>query len=302
MEAEVTKKVFDPVAALQLAKQVHIIVLDALMTATAWSCEEAVFHGGTSLHLSWRSPRYSEDLDFLISRDVEGLDGIMGRIQKIAQERVAAIDPAYAVEIRTKTRDEARMPSYHVVLTHPDYMGKILVKVEFWRVDRDYLSGYPSTFRTPLSPGDIVSTAINPVPVATLEAAFADKLTAFATRPYLKWRDVYDLWWIGTQTEARIDFDAVTRQMLHNLSAYDTVGGRDPAEVLREFSARDPEELAAAADPDLRRWLPENLWKSLQPNGIREIVAFAQATLGAVADRIEALKDNEEAEAGPRVP
>ncbi|RWL23442.1 MAG: hypothetical protein EOR63_32145 [Mesorhizobium sp.] len=293
-----TRKVFDPIAALQMAKQVHVIVLDALMTATAWSCEDAVFHGGTSLHLSWRSPRYSEDLDFLIARDIEGLDEIMGRIHKIAQERIAAFDPRYAIEIRTKTRDATRMPSYQVVLTHPEYMGKILVKVEFWRVDREYLSGYPSTFRTPLSPGDIVSTAINPVPVATLETAFSDKLTAFATRPYLKWRDVYDLWWIGTQTEAKLDFDAVTRQMLHNLSAYDTVGGKDPADVLREFSERDPAALAAAADPDLKRWLPENLWKSLYPNGIREIVAFTQRTLATVADRIDRLKD----ETGPRFP
>lgn len=285
----VSRKAFDPAAALQMAKQVHIIVLDALMTATAWSCEDAAFHGDTSLHLSWRSPRYSEDLDFLIARDIENLNEIMGRIQKIAQERIAAIDPMFSIEFKKKTKDEAKMPAYHVVLAHPDYMGKILVKLEFWRVDREYLAGYPTTFRTPLSPGDIVSTAVNPVPVATLETAFSDKLTAFATRPYLKWRDVYDLWWIGTQTDAKLDFESVTRQMLHNLSAYSTVGGRDPADVLREFSERDPEQLAAAADPDLKRWLPENLWKSLNPNGIREIVSFTQSTLATVADHIDRL-------------
>jgi len=288
-----TRKAFDPAEALKLAKQVHVIVLDSLMMATSWSCEDAAFHGGTSLHLSWRSPRYSEDLDFLIARDIGGLNEIMERIQKIAQERVSAIDPQYGIEIRTKTRDDSRMPAYHVVLTHPEYMGKILVKLEFWRVDREYLAGYPTTFRTPLSPGDLVSTAINPVPVATLEAAFSDKLTAFATRPYLKWRDVYDLWWIGTQTDATVDLEGAARLMLHNLSAYQTVDGKDPAEVLREFAARDPQELAAAADPDLRRWVPENLWRSLHPNGIREIVAFTQKTLAAVAGHIDSLRDEE---------
>jgi len=81
----------------------------------------------------------------------------------------------------------------------------------------------------------MVSRISNPVPAATLETAYCDKLTALATRPYLKWRDLYDLWWIGTQTEARLDLSWVTRQFLHNVSAYRTIDGLSPAQALRKF-------------------------------------------------------------------
>jgi len=37
--------------------------LDALMADPQIQYEQIAFHGGTSLHFSWRSPRLSEDLD-----------------------------------------------------------------------------------------------------------------------------------------------------------------------------------------------------------------------------------------------
>ena len=87
--------------------------------------------------------------------------------------------------------------------------------------------------------------------------------TALATRPYLKWRDIYDLWWIGTQTDARLDLSSVTRQFLHNVSAYRTIDDLSPAQALRKFLDNDPTEVLKKADPDLRRWLPTALWDKM---------------------------------------
>lgn len=47
--------------------------------------EQIAFHGGTSLHFSWRSPRLSEDLDFLIARSAADL----GSIIELAGKKVA---------------------------------------------------------------------------------------------------------------------------------------------------------------------------------------------------------------------
>jgi hypothetical protein len=80
---------------------------------------------------------------------------------------------------------------------------------EFRRVTAEYLEKYPVALRSPIPPGEMVSRISNPVPAATLETAYCDKLTAFATRPYLKWRDIYDLWWIGTQTDAKLELLSV---------------------------------------------------------------------------------------------
>jgi hypothetical protein len=51
--------------------------LDALMADPQIQYEQIAFHGGTSLHFSWRSPRLSEDLDFLIARSAADLGTIV---------------------------------------------------------------------------------------------------------------------------------------------------------------------------------------------------------------------------------
>jgi len=80
------------------------------------------------------------------------------------------------------------MISYDLRVAHQTYLGRALIKVEFWRVSPEYLAQYPVELRSPIQPGEMVSRISNPVPAATLETAYCDKLTALATRPYLKWR------------------------------------------------------------------------------------------------------------------
>jgi hypothetical protein len=120
-----------------------------------------------------------------------------------------------------------------------------------------------------------------------LETAYCDKLTAFATRPYLKWRDIYDLWWIGTQTDAKLDISIVARQFLHNVSAYQTVGDLPPAPALLKFLENDPAELVRKADPDLKRWVPAALWEKMHPRVTTEMVRYARHALQTVAAAIE---------------
>ncbi len=133
----------------------------------------------------------------------------------------------------------------------------------------------------------LCSRISNPVPAATLETAYSDKLTALATRPYLKWRDIYDLWWIGTQTDVRLDLPSVTRRFLHNVSAYRTLDGLPPAQALRKFLEKDPTEVLNRADPDLRRWLPQALWEKMHPQVTAEMVEYVRGSLETVADVIE---------------
>lgn len=262
--------------------------LDALMADPVLACDQIAFHGGTSLHFSWRSPRRSEDLDFLTALTAEDLRGTVERAHRKAVEAFLADDPRFILELRDKTRRGDRMIAYHLVVSHPDYLGKTLVKVEFWRVDPGYLAGYPVEFRAPVSPGDIVSRISNPVPAATLETAYCDKLTAFATRSYLKWRDIYDLWWIGTQTDSRLELSTVVRQFLHNVQAYDTIDKLPPAQALRRFlTIHDPEAVIRKADPDLKRWLPDGLWARLHPEVTTEMVRYVWYALERVADAIE---------------
>jgi predicted nucleotidyltransferase component of viral defense system len=279
----VKKTPLDAKTMTKWAQMVHTIYLDALMSESGLTCEQIVFHGGTSLHLSWRSPRFSEDLDFLLSKSICNLDAITEKIKSAICERFLAIDPGFAVEIRDKTRNPDRMPAYQIVVSNSAYIGNVMVKAEFWRVDQSYLEKYPAEFKTPASISDFVSHVANPVPVAMLETAYCDKLTAFATRPRLKWRDIYDLWWIGTQTNAAIDIEKVVPQFLHNVSAYATLQDLPPDEALRLFLNQPNEDVIKKADPDLKKWLPDNLWERLNPAGVRQMVDYVYESIDTVS-------------------
>ena len=251
------------------ARNAQLLILDSLMVETPWKVGEVAFHGGTSLHLSWRSPRFSEDLDSLFSRQVPDIGAAMGRVARRGSEALMAIDPGLRFEVRDKTKDAQRLLVFHCVVTHPEVDGRAMVKAEFWRVDREYLDQHP-------------------VPAATLSTAFCDKLTAFATRPRLKWRDVFDLWWIGTQTNEPLDFATVVRQYQHNVSAYQTVESRSVAAALRVFLARDRDEVIALAPKDLRPFLSESAWQRYWPQGIAEMVDYTRSVLARIADAIDA--------------
>jgi len=229
----------------------------------------------------------SEDLDFLMAKNAANIHSVVKQACTRTQEAFRADEPDFNVEIQDKTKNEDRMVSYHLKVSHPGYLGKALIKVEFWKVDMEYLAKYPVELRTPIQPGDMVSRISNPVPAATLETAYCDKLTAFATRPFLKWRDIYDLWWIGTQTDTRLEPASVVRQFLHNVSAYETIEHLPPAQALRKFLDSDPAEIVKKADPDLKRWLPTALWEKLHPRVTTEMVEYVRHALRSVADAIE---------------
>ena len=68
----------------------HVSYLHALMNQSTWRVGQIAFHGGTSLHLSWHSPRHSEDLDFLLSSQVDDLDQVTRRCRDRFDARIAS--------------------------------------------------------------------------------------------------------------------------------------------------------------------------------------------------------------------
>lgn len=284
-----TRRQLDPETSGVWARTVHILALDAIAASDRLVVGQLAFHGGTSLRLSWHSPRFSEDLDFLLDRQVEDIGSIMQHAATRVAERFGTIDRRFTVSLSNKSKDESRMGSFMLTVGHPDYYGVAKVKVEFWRVPRDYLEKYPTELRVPRSDDDVMARASALIMAADLEAAFCDKLTAFATRSHLKWRDLFDLWWIGTQTDTPLDTHAIVKQLKHNASAYNTLDGLPLSGALRKFLARDREAVAALADPDIKRWLPPEMWKQMQGDGVKQIVDYVYSILGMVS---LALEDN----------
>jgi len=281
------RRPIDPETARHMSDLGHICFIEAMTQAMPLQAEQVAFHGGTSLHLSWKSPRFSEDLDFLLNRNLKPKMGkLIRKVEDRMRQILKAQDPDLDVSIQDKTREDSNLLNYRVTVSSAAVLGVVKVKAEFWQVESEYLKSYDTRFAYPLKNGDIVSSVSQPVPAATLEAAYADKLTAFATRRHLKWRDVFDLWWIDQQIDT--DPEQMADRFLHHVQAFDTYDGLPPAAALRKFLERDPEDILSEADPDLKKWLPKNLWDNLNGKGIEQIVTHVRSAILDVAEVIEA--------------
>jgi len=90
-------------------------------------------------------------------------------------------------------------------------------------VEPTYFEQYQTSLRTPSVPSSLGGARIRVdamLPAATLEAAYFDKLTAFATPTQLEWRDLFDVWWIVTQQNTSPAIDgAAAKRLLENMSA-----------------------------------------------------------------------------------
>lgn len=287
-----TNRHITPEERAQWASMAHVALLQCIGEAAPWSPGDYAFHGGTSLHLSWNSPRFSEDLDFLLSTHAaKRLKQTMAAIgERLRQTLLVADPPLFAV---IKDRSAERMGNFRVTLTRPGVLGSVMVKAEFWLVPPDYLEKYQTASRTPGVPANLGSARVRVdtvLPVATIESAYYDKLTAFATRPRLKWRDLFDLWWIDRQLSPETaEHPSVARLHAH-LSAYNTADGLSPADAFRRFAGLldDKEAVAEDAKRDLKPFVSASLWSVLWPAEINNMVELARSRAIKVADILDA--------------
>lgn len=270
---------------------------EALPLVTSWSCRDVAFHGGTSLNMSWGSPRYSEDLDFLLAQtNTTKLEAVMSKALKRMQAAMLLSHPDVTLEMKNKTREGGRLQHFQITASSSAYQEKCMVKVEFWPVDQDYLNHYESQFVFPVRQGEVVTRSSAPLPAGTLRSAYADKLTAFATRPFLKGRDIFDLWWIDQQQSSSLD--DIAGRFTHNVRAYETTNHLAPHEALEHFlSSYSEQQIMEKADPDLKRWLPDAIWTALWPDGVRQMVTTVRERIETVAQIVRDIEQANQTEA-----
>jgi hypothetical protein len=164
--------------------------------------------------------------------------------------------------------------------------------MEFWCVAPEYLRQYRFLLRQPgipLNLGGYQLRIQTPMAVASIEAAFFDKLTAFATRPHLKWRDLFDFWWLHTRPDFVVPTgDRLVEGFRHTVSAYNTLDPNSAANSLRIFATRQTrQEMIACAPRDLERFVPPALWRQCWPDRIGDMVELSIASAMRVADELD---------------
>jgi predicted nucleotidyltransferase component of viral defense system len=289
------KVVFTQEQQLDLTKRLQLLLLDGLAAGGRWGIDPARFQGGTCLSLSYGSSRFSEDLDFVLGT-VKGLNRMLATAQARMRNTLRASLPGAEVKFTARDEDieayEAKNPrTFTMTVSHPDWYRVIKVKAEFWVADpeavRQYESGViPAKLLTQAVEGVPLRMTLPPVmlPTATLNEILVDKLHALACRPYLKHRDIFDLWWLAeqgikdwaTELQARYPYHA---RMYSDSPELELLG-----EVLRN---KNVEVQALVGRPafaeDLQKWLGRDSALSSQSS------ADAMAVL--VAAQLEILND-----------
>lgn len=231
-----------------LRQMLHVAVIDALLASRRWEPGQIIFHGGTSLHLAHNSPRFSEDLDFMVGMPLRSVDIANAVRAKMGRPSWIPDDTAISIE---RARDGDSMRTFVVSLGGNSVMGKVKVKVEMWQTTPEALA----TIRTVITPVRMtngIAPNVSPyVPTAAASEILADKIFAMGGRPYTKARDVFDIHWLVRQGTPKPEASAIAARF----SIYD-VGG--PAQWLQTASARRDELLtdASVIADGIRPWLP----------------------------------------------
>jgi predicted nucleotidyltransferase component of viral defense system len=256
--------------AFDLRQALHVATLDALMASRRWAPGDLIFQGGTSLHLTHGSPRYSEDLDFLVNSSLK-----LGAIGDAIQARLAGTawvptDTGISV---SRAKDGRNPHAFVVAIGGPDVIGSVRVKVELWQTDEKAMAAVKvvvAPVRLASGPAAGMQTF---VPTADLSEIFADKVFALAARPHLKPRDVFDLHWLTMHGGIRA---CSTDDMRVRLATYPN---ETPGAWLGKAFDRRQELLTSVAGitRDLKRWLPST-WPLDEAN-VKAMVATSMTAL-----------------------
>lgn len=281
------RKPLSPSKRLEIAETLHISMLAGMFSIPNWKSHDIAFQGGTSLHLIWQSPRYSEDLDFLLRRDFDPdlLLRTLERATKEADRQMLVEMPGGKVNLEDHRKPERKLDFFELKWSHPDYFEKVVVKIEFWPVENNLLLDYPFALKNLSLPFQRIRAAMATViPSAEIESLLGDKIVALALRPRTKWRDLYDLWWLE-QHYGKTDPTRMLEAARRSLVMYES-GEDELKNGLEKIIATSVEVIAAAAEKQLAPWLPPAVWNSLKGDGVRAIVASVQSQAKSVRNQL----------------
>jgi predicted nucleotidyltransferase component of viral defense system len=267
--------------AFDLRQALHVSVLEALLASRRWEPGDLIFQGGTSLHLAHGSPRFSEDLDFLV-RSTLDLRAIGASIQ--ARLGRSAWIPKDAKLTVSQPKAGRNPHAFDVSIGSASIIGSVRVRVELWQAPASALLPLVVEVRPVRLLSGPAAGAQAFVPSASLREIYVDKVFALAARPYLKARDVFDLHWLSSQDKHA---DALRCSQADLDVRLATHPSQTPQNWLAQAAARRAELplKTVAIQRDLKRWLPPT-W----PLQMSQVQAMVQASVVALDGGIVSMR------------
>ena len=260
--------------AIEQGVSARIIAMEVIQTSLLGSLFEhpasvrLSFQGGTYLRLIYGGMRYSEDLDFvcddMAGEDLDRLVHAAGR--KAADRLVSVLGTGEGGIGERKTVAGGRLDLWWFRYQRSGAREVLRVKMEFGR--------YPAYDVGPHSVRASIPGLLRPalVMACSKRELLADKINALAQRPYLKGRDLYDVWFLREVLQTDLDVNLIEMKFRD----YHT---EDPRERLQDrLSTLDGKELRREMD----RFLPSSTRRLLASDGYSAVMRTVREAVAEV--------------------
>lgn len=260
---------------------IHFHLLSALSDARV--LRHVVFQGGTALRLCYGGERYSEDLDFvcgkagsyvnkieferLIQNALETTKKSLHRDFDIDPEEITLKQPSHPRAIKG---DSISVAAWQIVvpIDATPRSPKSRIKIEFANVP-SYDSG-PNVAKVTQGLVQIQDVILT---VESANEILADKAVALTARKVLKYRDVWDVWYLINKLNAQADRGIVNQKF----ADYGTSGFEAKAKHrLNELTRASTAKLFLE---EMRRFLPRNRVAEMDAAGLPQTILAASGEL-----------------------
>lgn len=246
-----------------------------------------IFQGGTAIRWCHGSGRFSEDLDFVTHLERKTLERMLKAAEAgVARECIAHFGPGRLAVIPRGQRDEGMV--WRVTFEPQNSRDKITVKLECEQLRKGaQIATEPRVLGMQAAVSYLIAGGAFRIPrpnsvlvVETLEEILSDKVRALLERPYLKGRDIYDIWHLREHLGVSVVPEMVERKFscyaapftVQRLPGWFETADRDLKEAIEKDLGRflPSAVIAACRNDDYRPFLNalKGLFRELRESGV----------------------------------
>jgi predicted nucleotidyltransferase component of viral defense system len=264
-----------------IKEAIHLHLLSALSEAGV--LRHVVFQGGTALRLCYGGERYSEGLDFVCGKARSYIDKIefdklvesvleatrksLNREFDIKPDEIALKQPQAPMAIRG---DSAAVVAWQisVPVAATRHVPRSRTKIEFANVP-SYDHGPNVAMAVPglVQMEDVI------LQTESANEILADKAVALTARQALKYRDVWDVWYLINKLNAQAQRNMVAKKFAdYGTSDVDTKAKQRREELTRSSTAKGFLD-------EMKRFLPAKRVSEMSETGLHQSIMAASANL-----------------------
>ncbi len=274
---------------LQQGALLQLILLHTLYSQR--KSDQLIFRGGTALRWIYGGQRASEDLDFVSAMPPSEIRKLVNRA--LPQTRHLALSQFGMGSFEEKPRLGSSGGFRTFILFSPNMQReRINVRVEVEEIQSHRIPAHrkipmmdcPQVFHVMKEGVLALPFSSSILVVETPEEILTDKLRALYERPYLKGRDLYDLWFLHSMLGVKTHLEQLDRKLKSYVRPFRMA--RRATFFLKKEAKK---EILQALKTDLRRFLPASVYKVLETSTFASIFKSLEEILSPLVK--EGLED-----------